>query len=341
MMRRALSRGLRAWLGSKGQGAALDPLGPSRECVLRTTAPDPHSLESKSLLLECAPAKINFYLHVTGRRPNGYHLLDSLAVFAGACDTITAQAAEDLTLELKGPFGATLAVEPDNLVLRAARALAAEAGIPAHATLTLEKNLPIASGIGGGSADAAAALRILTRLWAISPPHGTLTRIAAALGADVPVCLNNTPARMAGIGEILSPGPALPSFGIALINPGIAVATPAIFRARQGPFSPPATLPGHWPDAAAMAAGLAYLTNDLQPPAEALCPAITDVLAALRATDGCLLARMSGSGATCFGLFANPAQAAAARAQARPGWWCWTGSAYHPPGGFTPDTPTP
>jgi 4-diphosphocytidyl-2-C-methyl-D-erythritol kinase len=277
---------------------------------------------------EAAPSKINLYLHVTGRRPDGYHLLDSLVVFAGAADRLTAEPADALSLALTGPFAAGLEAEPDNLVLRAARALAEAAGLPPRARLTLEKNLPVASGIGGGSADAAAALRLLAGLWEVTIPAATLHALATKLGADVPVCLASRPLRMQGIGEILSPAPALPGCGLVLVNPGEAVATPAVFRARTAPFSPEATLPSAWPDAASMAADLARLTNDLEPPARSLCPAIDTVLAALAATPDCLLARMSGSGATCFGLYPTHAEAqSAARtlAQSHPTWWCWGG----------------
>ncbi len=270
-----------------------------------------------------APAKVNLFLHVTGRRSDGYHLLDSLAVFADVHDDIKAEPANTLSLTIDGPFGQALTAEPDNLVLRAARALAQAVGMRPAATLRLTKNLPVASGIGGGSADAAAALRALSALWDVAIPE----MLPASLGADVPVCMASRACRMQGIGEILIPAPSLPACGLVLVNPGVAVATPAVFRARTGAFSPAADLPPAWPDAAAMAEGLARLTNDLQAPAEALCPPITEVLAALRAWDGCLLARMSGSGATCFGLTTTPAQAVqAAAALARPGWWCWGGS---------------
>jgi 4-diphosphocytidyl-2-C-methyl-D-erythritol kinase len=192
--------------------------------------------------------------------------------------------------------------------------------------LVLEKHLPVASGIGGGSADAAATLRLLARLHGLPAPSPEL---ALALGADVPVCLASTPCIMRGIGEDISPAPKLPAFGLALVNPGIGVATAAIFKARQGAFSPPVTLPEAWPDATTMAADLAAWGNDLQPPAEALCPPITEVLAALRASPGCLLAQMSGSGATCFGIYPTPqAAAAAAEAVRRPGWWSWGGALF-------------
>lgn len=285
------------------------------------------------MLREFAPAKVNLHLHVTGRRDDGYHLLDSLAVFPDVGDMIAAEPigdmlaaepASDVSLVVQGPQAAALAPEPDNLVLRAARRLAAATGTRRGARLVLDKHLPVASGIGGGSADAAAALRLLARLWGVDIPPG----LAAGLGADVPVCQVSHPSRMGGVGELLTPAPRLPLFGIVLANPGVAVPTPAVFRARAGmPFSPPAMLPPAWPDAAAMAASLATLGNDLQPPAISLCPAIADVLAALAALPGCLLARMSGSGATCFALFADPAAAERAASRLRrPDWWTWGGS---------------
>jgi 4-diphosphocytidyl-2-C-methyl-D-erythritol kinase len=278
---------------------------------------------------EPAPAKINLTLHVTGRRPDGYHLLDSLVVFAGARDIVSAEPATGLSLTIGGPFAPALSVEPDNLVLRAARALADAGGIRADAALHLDKHLPVASGIGGGSSDAAAALRVLARLWSLDLPHAALLALAQRLGADVPVCLDPRPRCMAGIGEILSPAPTIPSCGIVLVNPGRAVATQAVFRARTGTFTSAPKLPDAWPDAAAMAAGLAASANDLQASAVLVCPSIGEVLTALSAAPGCLLARMSGSGATCFGLFASADLAEqAAIALARPGWWSWGGPLY-------------
>jgi 4-diphosphocytidyl-2-C-methyl-D-erythritol kinase len=279
-----------------------------------------------------APAKVNLFLHVTGKRPDGYHLLDSLAVFPAVGDAVSFEPDEALTLSIGGRFGASLAAEPDNLVLRAARMLAAKAGMPAAGRLHLEKNLPVASGIGGGSADAAAALRLLASIWRVAPP---LHELALALGADVPACLGSAPVRMGGVGEILVPAPRLPTFGILLVNPGVPVATADVFRGRRGGFSPAANLPEAWPDAAAMAADLARVTNDLEAAAIALAPVIGTVLATLRAIPGVLLARMSGSGATCFALFEAPAAAQAAAAQAAaasrdPAWWCWGGGLYEP-----------
>jgi 4-diphosphocytidyl-2-C-methyl-D-erythritol kinase len=283
---------------------------------------------------EAAPAKVNLYLHVLGRRPDGYHALDSLAVFAGVADRLSAEPAEELSLAVAGPFGSTLAAEPGNLVLRAARLLADAAGVRAGARLVLDKQLPVASGIGGGSADAAAALRLLARLWGL-PPDLDLAPLAARLGADVPVCLAGRTARMGGVGEQLGPGPDLPPCGIVLVNPGVPLATAAVFRARRGRLSAPARLPAFWSDARAMAATLEACSNDLEPAAIGFCPEIADVLAALRAAKGCLLARMSGSGATCFGLFADAATAReAAGGVSRPGWWQWSGAlAATAPGG--------
>jgi 4-diphosphocytidyl-2-C-methyl-D-erythritol kinase len=278
-------------------------------------------------LTEAAPAKVNLYLHVTGRRDDGYHLLDSLVVFAGIGDTLGATPADRLSLQVTGPFAAGLAGEADNLVLRAARALAAAAGVTAGGRLVLDKHLPVASGVGGGSADAAAALRLLCRLWDVSPGAAELARLAAGLGADVPACLDGLAVRMGGIGERLWRAPALPACGLVLVNPGVAVATANVFRARRGAWSDPASLPAGWDDAAAMATDLAELRNDLEPAALALRPVSREGLAALAATPACLLARMSGSGATCFGLYADAASALrAVGAVARPGWWCWAGA---------------
>jgi 4-diphosphocytidyl-2-C-methyl-D-erythritol kinase len=278
-------------------------------------------------LVEFAPAKINLHLHVVGRRDDEYHLLDSLVVFAGVGDRLTVSPSDGLTLSLTGPFAAGLDDESDNLVLRAARALAARAAVPAVGRLVLEKHLPVASGIGGGSADAAAALHLLRRFWGLDIDPGDLRRLAQSLGADVPVCLDGRPAIMSGIGEILRPVPKLPDLGIMLVNPGVAVSTREVFRARSGAFSDAAQiLDAGWDDADALIAALRAAKNDLEPPARLLAPAIGDVLDALSATPGCRLARMSGSGATCFGLFDSPAAArAATRTIIRDEWWVWGG----------------
>ncbi len=186
---------------------------------------------------EPAPAKVNLFLHVTGKRPDGYHLLDSLVVFAGIADRVTIVPAADLSLTIGGPFAASLTADADNLVLRAALALAAEAGVRATGALHLDKQIPVASGIGGGSADAAAAMRLLCRNWELNLPDATLERIATGLGADVAVCLRSQPMRMRGVGEILTPAPALPRCGLVLVNPGIPLTTVSVFRARDSGFS--------------------------------------------------------------------------------------------------------
>ena len=277
-------------------------------------------------LSENAPAKINLFLHVTGKRADGYHRLDSLAVFAGIGDRLHATPSNGLSLRVTGPFAAGLDNEADNLVLRAARAMADAAGVEPDAALVLEKILPVASGIGGGSADAAAALRVLSRLWNVTLAPAIMHGLTQRLGADVPVCLLGRPTRMRGVGEQLDPATRMPECGLVLVNPGVALSTADVFRARRGDFSAPAELPAGWDSAAAMAADLRGLTNDLQPPALALRPAIGDVLAALAARPDCLLTRMSGSGATCFGLFSDPDRAAREAASlAREGWWTWGG----------------
>lgn len=263
---------------------------------------------------EAAPAKLNLALHVTGRRPDGYHLLDSLVVFLDIGDVVTL-AEGPLSLSLTGPFGAALAgpkggaAPDDNLCLRAARLAGREVAI------TLEKNLPVAAGLGGGSADAAAVLRAL----GARPPR------PEALGADLPVCLAGRPARMRGVGEILDPLGPLPPLHLVLVNPGAGLATPRVFAAlgrRDNPPLPP-VLPT-LPDSAAAIALLGGLRNDLEPAAIELMPVIADCLAALTAA-GAGLARMSGSGATSFGLFATAAAADRAadriRAAAPRGWW--------------------
>jgi 4-diphosphocytidyl-2-C-methyl-D-erythritol kinase len=276
------------------------------------------------VLTSFAPAKVNLFLHVTGRRDDGYHLLDSLAVFPAVGDELAVAPADALTLGIDGPFGGSLAAEPDNLILQAARAL-----LPAGTgAMTLAKHLPVASGIGGGSADAAAALRLLARFWDVK---ADLAAIGGRIGADVPVCIPRRAAVMQGIGEILCTPPKLPKFWMVLVNPRVAVATPAVFKARQGGFSKAAALPAGWADAQTMAADLSALTNDLEVPAIALAPVIGDVLAALKTTENCLLARMSGSGATCFGIYATPQAAnAALLAIKRPEWWSWAGGLYEP-----------
>ncbi|MFT9425225.1 MAG: 4-(cytidine 5'-diphospho)-2-C-methyl-D-erythritol kinase [Acetobacter syzygii] len=284
---------------------------------------------------EAAPAKVNLYLHVTGRRADGYHLLDSLVVFAGAGDVLHYQPGpEPLHLHIVGRFGRLLdasAAGADNLVLKAARALQGLCGTQAHVqggTLVLDKKLPVASGIGGGSADAAATLRLLDRAWNVQASREGLLKLAETLGADVPVCLLSQTTRMEGIGENLTPAPHLPECGMVLVNCGQAVSTPEVFRRRDGAFAPRAAMPEHWGNLADVVAFLAQQGNSLEAPACAVCPPVGHVLADLSGQDGCLMARMSGSGATCFALFATPQaarQAADRLEDAHPAWWVWGG----------------
>jgi len=265
-----------------------------------------------------APAKINLTLHVTGRRTDGFHLLDSLVAFATVGDRVTVTPAAAWSLQVTGPMAAGVPVDDGNLTLRAARM---SDGAPC--AITLDKHLPLASGIGGGSADAAATLQALVALDGRALPPD-LTR----LGADVPVCLRATPCRMSGIGETLDDVPGLPPIHAVLANPRVAVPTPDVFARLTEKSNPPMPkfLPD-WPDTRAFARWLVTQRNDLEQPARDIAPVIGAVLSRLTATDGCLLTRMSGSGATCFGIYdtALLATRAAESLRARhPEWWVVT-----------------
>ncbi len=271
-----------------------------------------------------ARAKVNLYLHITGRRADGYHLLDSLIVFAATGDEISLASADKLSLTIDGPFAAGLETGPENLVLRAAHALQEITGTRSGAAIRLTKKLPVASGIGGGSSDAAATLSGLCGLWDVAPGRAALLQIAARLGADVPVCLDGMASFVGGIGEELMPARGLPPAWLLLANPKVATPTPAVFKARQGSFSKAARWSEPPRDFAEFASRLRSSANDLTEAAISVTPAIREVLVALAALPGCVLARLSGSGATCFGLFADEAAARAAESalrSARPDWW--------------------
>ncbi len=262
---------------------------------------------------EFAPAKVNLTLHVTGRRADGYHLLDSLVMFADIGDRVTV-APGPLRLDVRGPMADRVPAGTDNLVTRAA------ALINAEAVITLEKHLPTAAGIGGGSSDAAACLRALSRMTGADLPEDTTT-----LGADVPVCLLARAARMQGIGEDVTPLSGLPVLDAVLVNPNVGVATQAIFRRMlQRDNAPmPASMP-RFETAKDLIYWLGTQRNDLGSSAMALVPLIADVLRDLTATRECRLARMSGSGATCFGLYPDSQCAHAAAnilRHAHPDWW--------------------
>lgn len=272
---------------------------------------------------ERAPAKVNLTLHVLGRRSDGYHEIESLVVFADVGDELTLAPAGVLSLEVDGPTAAAAGAIADNLVLKAAGALAGRVSGLRVGRFALSKRLPVAAGLGGGSADAAAALRLLARVNGLAPEDPRLLQAARATGADVPVCLDPRPRLMRGIGEILSPPLALAPLPSVLVNPGVAVPTRSVFTALGrpagviSPSSPP-------PDLTGLDEWIARGRNDLEGPAIELAPAIAVVLAELRDLPDCRFARMSGSGATCFGLFAtHVAAAAAARTleAAHPDWW--------------------
>jgi 4-diphosphocytidyl-2-C-methyl-D-erythritol kinase len=278
--------------------------------------------------VENAPAKVNLTLRVLGRRADGYHELESLVVFAACGDRLSFTPGGALALAVDGPSAAQAGETADNLVLKAARAL--EARVPGLRLggFHLEKSLPVAAGLGGGSSDAAAALRLIARANNLKPDDPRLTEAAQATGADVPVCLDPRPRLMRGIGEKLSAPLALPRLAAVLVNPGVAVATKHVFAGWSHAASPAAAFDlealAHRADLEQLLPLLVAQPNDLEPPAIKLAPVIAEVLTQLRALKGCRLARMSGSGATCFGLFSSAVDASAAAkvlTAKYPHWW--------------------
>lgn len=258
-------------------------------------------------MIERAPAKLNLALHVRARRPDGYHELETLFAFVEFGDEVSVEPADTDSFSIVGPFSAGLAGEGDNLVTRAATAFTARFGGCPH-KITLDKRLPVASGIGGGSADAAATLRALGRLHGVADE--AMFDIADGLGSDVPACLDGRTAIGRGRGEQLEPVPGLPGTPVLLVNPGVAVSTADVFRRWDGV------------DRGPLAADPMTGRNDLEAPAREIAPVIGEVLELLAAQPGATLARMSGSGATCFALFESDAQCAdAAKVLTRPDWW--------------------
>ena len=266
-----------------------------------------------------AHAKINLFLHVGDKRADGFHALQSLVAFTAAGDELAFAPDVGLSLAIVGPFGAGLSAGPDNLVLKAAQALSRNKG----AAITLTKNLPVASGIGGGSADCATTLRGLSRLWGLPSDVVSLQKIGEGLGSDVPVCISRQPQWMEGRGEIVTALPSLPEIAIVLVNPGVGVPTGKVFGALRERSGVDLPLPPKFEAAGDLVAYLKDTSNDLEAPARVIAPEINGVLEAI-ADEGALLSRMSGSGATCFGLFdsdfAATEAATAMRAQ-NPGWW--------------------
>ena len=276
-----------------------------------------------------APAKVNLSLCVRGRRTDGWHELDSVVAFAGCCDRLAFEPAETLSLTIDGPTAAAAGPIDDNLVLGAARALAERVPRLRLGRFHLRKTLPVAAGLGGGSSDAAAALRALAAANGLAPDDDRLFAAAAAVGADVPVCLRPSARRMAGRGDKLGPALQLPPLPAVLANPGVAVSTPAVFAALG--LEPGASLDGPpapqleaGADAARARRALEAGRNDLQASAIRIAPAIGATLDALASLEGARLTRMSGSGATCFALFDDrhaAARAARALRLAHPDWW--------------------
>lgn len=271
-----------------------------------------------------APAKINLFLHVGDRRDDGYHALESLVVFADVGDELLIEPSNGFALALAGPFGTKLENEQDNLIAKAARALGAKAGRKPDVKITLTKNLPVASGIGGGSADAAAALRGLVQFWDLKISQPELHAIAETLGSDVPACLLSETLWMTGRGEGIEPVPGVPPAPLVLVNPGVGVSTKDIFadlKDRVGVGQ--AAKPSSDLSVLALADYFKSNRNDLEKPARQIAPVIGEVLSTIAAS-GALRTRMSGSGATCFGLFADDktAEAAAEKiAKDHPDWW--------------------
>ena len=279
-------------------------------------------------LVENAPAKVNLTLRVLSRRDDGFHEIESLVAFADFGDRLSFSHGGDLTLTVRGPNAVAAGEGDDNLVLKAARALSARRSDIVLGTFDLDKRLPVAAGLGGGSADAAAALRLIAQANGLAAGDPHLYAAARATGADVPVCLDPRPRIMRGIGEVLSGPLALPSLPAVLVNPGVALATKSVFAgwkpASAEAVALDAAVIGKLTDTEELLILLAAQSNDLEGTAIALRPVVADALAALRALAGCRLARMSGSGATCFGLFASAGEAAAAEkllSVKQPRWW--------------------
>lgn len=286
-----------------------------------------HGPAASAVFHEQARAKVNLTLHILGRRPDGYHELESLAVFADLGDELSFSPASEDHLSVEGSFAE--AIDGENLIFKAKRIVAEWLGREMRGEFRLKKNIPVAAGLGGGSSDAAAAIRILLRAYSTLGADGFIER-AAAVGADVPVCLYNSAAWMRGLGERITPAANLASLPAILVNPRIKVSTAEVFRRLGAPPLGPEEAPGSplekadfsGPEKAA--ALLNGGRNDLEKPAIAIEPAVESTLAAIRGQEGCLLARLSGSGPTCFGLFATQEiarTAAKAVAQAHPDWW--------------------
>ena len=296
------------------------------------------------MIREAAPAKINLWLHVGPVRADGLHAIESLFVFAEDGDIVSAAPARELTLAVEGPFASALSGFPveSNLVFKAASLLKKAARVKQGAALTLDKRLPVAAGIGGGSADAAAALRALVRLWRLDISEAMLARLAFSLGADVPACLARAPVYVGGAGEVLAPGPSLPPLWACLVNPGVETPTGPIFRAfdleNPAPAAPLRLRPSRLATLGDVKRAFAASRNDLEPYAAGRENIIGSARKFLAESPGAIFSRMSGSGATVFALYGNrPAAARAARRAAAKGWWSL--AAKIASGGIAPGAP--
>jgi 4-diphosphocytidyl-2-C-methyl-D-erythritol kinase len=297
-------------------------------------------------LTKRAPAKLNLFLNVTGRRSDGFHEIDSLFGFCGLHDSLWVSAGplafrklrEPALASIVGPFAGEIEPGPGNLVMKAARLIQSEAGIREAAYILLDKRVPVAAGLGGGSSDAAATLLALNRVWRLDWPPEQLEALASQLGADVPACIRLRPVYARGIGERLTDAPPLPSCGVLLVNPRVATSTPSVFKSFRElnpvidrPEFP--ALPEEFPDLAALVAAIEPRGNDLLQSALTVTPAIADVLEALRSLSGVAYASLSGSGATCFALFETVPAARIAQGSImwrRPDWWTWSGGWFRP-----------
>lgn len=271
-----------------------------------------------------APAKINLFLHITGKREDGYHLLQSLMVFVDVGDEMEFSRHDSLFIDVDGPFAGDMPSPHDNLVYKAAQLLASDYKLSAQGRVTLNKKLPVASGIAGGSSDAATALMGFARLWGLPEELHRLQKLAQKLGADVPACLVRKPVWAEGIGEKMTPLPEMPPLHFVLVNPMVATPTPEVFRRFRAKFSAPLQFSGRRKTASEWIADLRLYRNDLLDAAQEVTPQIRDVLRALNETPNCHFARLSGSGATCFGLYDHAEAAMAAvnkLKQQYPRWW--------------------
>lgn len=287
----------------------------------------PHRSAMANSICEAARAKVNLTLHMKGKRRDGYHELESLVVFADVSDELVFTPASEDRLSLEGPFAGL--VDGENLVLKAKRAFASWLGVTVSGDFLLKKNIPVAAGLGGGSSDAAATIRALLKAYDRAEDTKTFIRQSAAIGADVPVCLQDSAAWMCGLGERVTPVSGLTPLPALLVNPGIKLSTAAVFKTLNAKplqaeeAEAPPSFPG-WRNPREAAVWLNEGRNDLEAPAIALEPAVKKVLDALRRLDDCMLSRLSGSGPTCFGIFLSQDAAAEAASEMRrsyPNWW--------------------